>query len=104
MNKQYKEKLTDYLPEFMDALRAQLDKDQERWGDTWKKRSIIGQDDRVFSMFMDYYDQYKNANTEIPYLKIAGEALICWVRKLELEKQIENSSVEQSKTANSDGE
>jgi hypothetical protein len=32
--------LTDYLPEFIKALGAQLDSDEKRWGDTWKIRPI----------------------------------------------------------------
>lgn len=87
----YKEKITDYLPEFMDALRKQLEDDEKRWGDTWKNRSIVGQDERTHEVFNNYWDQYFHGNTPVPYLKIAGNALICWIRT-EMQKERERQS------------
>lgn len=74
-------KLIDYLPEFVAELKAQMIDDQKRWGDTWKKRPREGQEQRAFSRYFDYYDQWANAGTPIPWLKVVGEALICWVRE-----------------------
>jgi len=79
----YKQFLVEHLPEFMEAVKGQVDKDQERWGDTWKKRSRLGQEERAFERYRDYLDQFRNAGTPIPWLKIVGEALICWVREKE---------------------
>lgn len=76
-----KNKLSDYLPEFIDNLKNQLAQDQERWGDTWKQRPREGQEERAFARFRDYIDQYRNAGVLVPWLKIAGEALIAWVRE-----------------------
>jgi len=73
--------LIDYLPKFIEVLKAQLESDQRRWGDTWKQRPREGQEDRCFARFNDYYDQWKNAGTPIPWMKIVGEALIAWVRE-----------------------
>lgn len=78
-----KAKLTDYLPEFGEALKGQLEKDALRWGDTWKQRLIVGQEERTFNNFHNYEDQFKNANVPVNWLKVAGEALICWVREQE---------------------
>ena len=72
--------LVDYLPETIEALTRQLEEDQARWGDTWKMRPRDGQEERVFARFKDYFDQYRNAGTPIPWLKIMGEAHICLVR------------------------
>lgn len=77
----YKPKLVEYIPEFTEALKAQIEADDKRWGDTWKTRPVEGQEDRAFARFQDYYDQFKNAGTPIPWLKIVGEALIAWVRE-----------------------
>ena len=73
--------LLDFLPETIKKLESQLLKDQERWGDTWKRRTREGQEDRAFARFNDYYDQYKNAGVPIPWLKIIGEAHIAMVRE-----------------------
>jgi hypothetical protein len=73
-------KLTDYIKEFSEELDVQLREDEERWGDTWRKRPREGQVDRMMTRFKDYQDQYNNAGTDFPWLKVAGEALIGWVR------------------------
>lgn len=71
----------DYLPAFVDALRAQLEADNARWGDTWKHRPVDGQEERAFARFQDYIDQHRNTGAPVPWLKIVGEALIAWVRE-----------------------
>lgn len=73
--------LLDYWSETSEKMVKQIQSDQERWGDTWKHRSIDGQEERVFARFLDYYDQWKFANIPIPWEKIIGEAHICMVRK-----------------------
>ena len=78
---EYKNKLQDYLPEFFEALKEQIESDDARWGDTWKKRSIEGQELRTKARFEDYFAQFENTGTPIPWLKIVGNALICWVRE-----------------------
>ncbi len=74
-------RLTDYVDEFADALRAQLEADEKRWGDTWRHRPRKGQEARMFVRFRDYFEQYIRGGVELPLLKIAGEVLICWVRE-----------------------
>lgn len=79
--------LVDYLPETAEALEAQLKSDQRRWGDTWKHRPVKAtatfnsQEHRAFQRFNDYFDQYLNAGTPIPWLKIMGECHICITRE-----------------------
>ena len=73
--------LIEYLPSFIEALKTQLAEDKKRWGDTYKYRPIDGQEDRTFNRFFDYYAQYKNAGTPIPWLKVIGNAFICWARE-----------------------
>lgn len=71
----------DFLPEFTEALAKQLKSDEVRWGDTWLKRARDGQEERTKHTYNDYFDQFENAGTPVPWLKIAGGALICWIRE-----------------------
>jgi len=74
-------KLVDFLPETFAVVTANLEHDETRWGDTWKKRPVDGQEERAFQRFRDYLDQFKNAGIPIPWSKVIGEAHICMVRE-----------------------
>lgn len=74
-------KTWDYLEEFSKALKEQLESDQKRWGDTWLQRIPEGQEVRIEEHLKTYFDQFRNAGMPIPWLKIAGLALIAWVRE-----------------------
>lgn len=76
-------RLIEYVPDFVDDLKGQLEKDNVRWGNTWQQRPREGQELRVKARFDDYFDQFVNAGMPVPWLKIAGEALIAWVRERE---------------------
>jgi hypothetical protein len=73
--------LLSYLPAVFKDITAQLTADNKRWGDTWKYRPREGQEERTFNRYLDYLDQYRNAGTPIPWLKVIGEAIICMVRE-----------------------
>jgi len=77
----FEKSLPEYLIEFFEALEEQIEKDNDRWGDTWKRRSIDGQEGRAFSRYKDYWDMFEGGGTPIPWLKVAGEAYICWLRE-----------------------
>jgi hypothetical protein len=72
--------LLEYLPEFVKAFTEQITSDNLRWGQTWRKRPRLGQVERMWARLADYKDQFDNAGTPIPWLKIVGEAFIGWVR------------------------
>jgi hypothetical protein len=74
-------KLIDFLQEFVAALSEQLIDDDRRWGDVWLHRTREGQEARIFETFDKYYDDYQENGTPIPWLKVAGNALIAWVRE-----------------------
>jgi len=74
-------KVYDYLVDFAAALRKQLVEDDKRWGDTWLKRTREGQEVRTFLNLDKYYDRYITLGEPIPWLKVAGEAMICWIRE-----------------------
>jgi hypothetical protein len=71
----------DFMEKFATALTDQLKDDQKVWGDTWRKRVILGHEDRIYSHLTDYYDQWKNGGVPIPWLKVAGLAMIAWIRE-----------------------
>ncbi len=74
-----------------ESLQMQLENDDIRWGDTWKKRPIKGQFERTKARFRDYVDQFNNTEKKdklFPWLKVMGGEIICLVR-IDL-KNIEN--------------
>jgi hypothetical protein len=74
-------KTWDFLPDFVKALELQLREDHAQWGDTWLKRTRKGQEERTIKSFNDKFDKYLNGGIPIPWLKIAGDALIAWIRE-----------------------
>ena len=76
-----------YFWEFSRALYEQLESDQERWGDEWKKRpremkdGWNSQEVRIFQRIEEYYKAWFEGTEAMPWLKIAGLALIGWVRE-----------------------
>lgn len=81
----FREFVWEYMPEFVEALKEQLESDQKRWGDTWKDRPEEGQEERIWEHIRTYFDQWKNAGVPIPWLKVAGLAMIAWIREFEEE-------------------
>lgn len=74
-------KVWDFMPAFVKALTEQLEADDARWGDTWRRRARQGHEERIESDINNYFDQYRNAGTPVPWLKIAGLAMIAWIRE-----------------------
>lgn len=74
-------KVTDFMDEFIVALAEQLAEDEKRWGDTWLHRTRKGQELRTRKSFDDKWDQFENAGVPVPWLKMAGDILISWIRE-----------------------
>lgn len=74
-------RVTDYLGEFTSALRGQLEMDYLRWGDTWLNRPRRGQEIRNARVYARYFYRYFVHGEPIPWLKIAGNAMIAYVRE-----------------------
>jgi hypothetical protein len=73
-------KLQDYLvDEFTQKLLYQLDEDEKRWGDEWRRRDI-DIDVRVHNRIEEYFENCAISGDPIPWLKIAGLALIAQAR------------------------
>jgi len=75
-----KYRLTQFIFKFAEALYKQLETDQRRWGDEWRQRPKEGQEDRIYSRLEQYWVEFSREGMPIPWLKIAGLAMIAWVR------------------------
>ena len=75
------DKLTEAVDIFSSELKKQLEMDYLRWGDEWKIRPRANQEFRIYERFNHYLNKFVDNNEPIPWLKIAGLALIAWVRE-----------------------
>jgi len=78
-------RVKDFLSEFVVDLETQLEDDERRWGDTWKKRDIEGQAIRLKVWVKDMFDRLENGDLtdedkQKEYLKLVGGVLINWIR------------------------
>ena len=73
-------RVTDFLDEFVDALRKDLERGEEKWGDTWLHRTREGQEGRIKQYYLDHFDRFEHAGQPMKWESIAGEALIAWIR------------------------
>ena len=74
-------KLYELIPDFMIALEDQLKSDEKRHGEKWKELSREGQENRIFKRFYSYNYEFASKGIPVPWLKIAGLALIAWTRE-----------------------
>ncbi len=78
--RRYEVTLLDYVFRFAAALSHQLLEDEKRYKDEWRKLPKDGQEDRVYQRFEQYWVEFSRDGLPIPWLKIAGLAMIAWVR------------------------
>jgi hypothetical protein len=74
-------KPVQFVSEFCDALARQITSDQERHGDTWRRLPAAGQEDRIYARILSYLADYHHSGEPFPWLKVAGLALIAWIRE-----------------------
>lgn len=67
--------------EFLPKLIAQMDYDNQRWGDTWLMPPKESQEEYIYKRFGDYFDYYTQYAKQVPWLKIAGYAIIAQARE-----------------------
>jgi hypothetical protein len=72
--------LVDELQDTVQAVEVQLKEDDERYGDTWRKLPIEGQEERIFERFNEYLADFRENGTPIPWAKVIGNAHIAMVR------------------------
>jgi hypothetical protein len=80
MNRKTNIRPNDFIFRFADALHRQLEADYERYGDEWRKLPREGQEDRIYQRLEQYWVEFSRDEIPIPWLKIAGLALIAWIR------------------------
>lgn len=84
--------LIDEIRQTAEDLEIQLWDDEKRYGDTWKERGLVyngmNQETRFFYKMQDYFQDFMNEGTPMPWSKILGEAHICLVRERKL-KEVE---------------
>ena len=72
-------RVIDYLDEFVEALKQELEEAEERWGNTWLARDKDNQVDRIFERH-DEYSDWLDGDSDFPWLSVAGNAMIAWIR------------------------
>ena len=84
--------LISELDETFVAVEKQLMEDEKRYGNTWKERGLVwndqSQETRWFNKMKQYYEDFLDNGTPIPWTKVIGEAHIALVREKKL-KNIE---------------
>jgi hypothetical protein len=73
--------LTEYVFIFAYSLLRQLEGDYETYGDEWRRRTREGQEERIYERLESYWIAYNRSGQPIPWLKVAGLALIAWLRE-----------------------
>ena len=74
--------VVDFIDEFIEKLREQLLSDAKRWGDAWLDKSDVeGQETGFLGKVVNYHKNFNNENIPMPWLKVTGYALICWIRE-----------------------
>ena len=81
--------LPEYFSEFANDLEIQIIEDNKRWGNTWVERGLVwngkSQEQRFFEWVIEKYLQYAHNNKPFPWLKIAGEAMVGYIREMYME-------------------
>lgn len=73
-------RVVDFLDEFVSELEYELLKGEEKWGDEWLSRSRSGQTERILDTFDTYYHKWLERGGDFPWLSVAGNAMIAWIR------------------------
>ena len=77
--------LIKVLPHTFTEVSLQLTSDEKRYGDTWKERGLVFEDEdqetRWFNKMVEYFGNYVDNGVPIPWNKVIGEAHICKVRE-----------------------
>ena len=85
-------KTWDFLQEFTEALKDQLIADDLRWGDAWLEKPIAEQELHIMDHIYAYEEAFQDNGTPIPWLKIAGLALIAWIRENYRDGEVEGAN------------
>lgn len=73
--------LRDYIPPFALCLSEQIKEYEARHSGEWENLPVEGQEDRIIARISEYYKEYTEIGTPIPWMKIAILAMIAWVKE-----------------------
>lgn len=76
---EYYPTVSSFVKPFTEELFKQLLSDEARHGSAWLKLPRQGQEERIFEAFARYKKEFDEGQP-MPWLKIAGNALIGWLR------------------------
>lgn len=66
--------------EFIPKMLAQLANDQDRYGDTWLMPYVEGMEGHIRGRIDEYFGQFEESGKPVPWLKVAGYAIIAQAR------------------------
>ena len=67
--------------EFIPKMLSQMNYDHEKWGDTWQMQPRIGQEKLICEHFNKYFEYFEHYGRDIPWVKVAGYAIIAQARE-----------------------
>jgi hypothetical protein len=67
--------------EFIPKMLAQMDYDNKRWGDSWLFEPLAGQEKSISEHVNEYFDFHDQLGKKVPWLKVAGYAIIAQARE-----------------------
>lgn len=89
----YKEHLSEYVPDFAKLMSDRCNEKELKYNDTWKHRPVEetpiykDQSERFFDWFMMKLDIQRHGTEKINWVDVANEAMICWARQEEANRQ-----------------
>ena len=67
--------------EFISKMLVQMANDHDHYGDTWLMSYAEGMEGHIRGRYDDYYNQFEQSGKPVPWLKVAGYAIIAQARQ-----------------------
>jgi len=67
--------------EFIPKMLAQMEYDNDRWGDTWLMEPRVGQENYINKRLDEYFNFFEQFGKNVPWLKVIGHAIIAQARE-----------------------
>jgi len=77
----YRKYLWYYIAEFSALMLARLTEKHLKYHDKWKELPREGQEDRIVSEIIKYFEGFQETGRPINWIDVANLALIGWVRE-----------------------
>jgi hypothetical protein len=74
-------KPADYIFRFFEEIARQLEGDEGRYSDEWRKIPPEKLESEIFSHFERYWVEFSRDGIPLPWAQIAGLALVGWIRR-----------------------